>query len=218
MGLGLSQLGEFSFLLVARGMNEQIIDAENYNRMLFIAVATLILTPWLLRLGLKRAGHVPESDHSAGEHVPRKGVRAVVIGIGPIGGQVASRLETMGIDLAMIDFSPINLHHFAQTGFATFAGDARDPDVLFRAEVQTRDLAVVCVPKDDIALEIVRSLRQSNSRIAIIVRCRFQAFAAKLHKAGATQVVSEEQEAIGPLMQKCEQWIAGPRGISSEHR
>lgn len=211
MGLGLSQLGEFSFLLVSRGVQAGLIDAENYNRMLFIALASLVLTPWLLRRGLVWAGEpsVTLTERSA----PRPGepaeVRVVVIGIGPIGGQIAATFETSGIDVAMIDLSPINLHPYAQQGFATYAGDATDLDVLERAEIHDRRLAVVCVPKDDAALEIVRALRAANPRLAIIVRCRYQLSAVKLRQAGALQVVSEEQEAAGPLLRRCKEWLDG---------
>lgn len=209
MGLGLSQLGEFSFLLVSRGVKEGIVDTDNYNRMLFIAVATLILTPLMLRRGLLLAGQVPsEGEVVFGRRAKSGQPRALVVGIGPIGGQIASRLETMGVDLAMIDLSSINLYPFAQMGFATYAGDARDPQVLQRVGVAERNLAVVCVPKDDLALEVVRSLRQVNDQIAIIVRCRYQAFARRLIKAGAMSVVSEEAEAAGPLMQRCDAWLA----------
>jgi CPA2 family monovalent cation:H+ antiporter-2 len=207
MGLGLAQLGEFSFLLVSAGMDAGLITAEDYNRMLFIAIATLVLTPWLLRFGLQWAGaeDSPTVAHT-GQTLPASD-RAVVIGIGPIGGQVAARLETLGVEVALIDLSPVNLHPFAQLGFATYAGDACDPAVLAQAEVPRRGLAVVCVPKDELALGIVRTLRETHPGIGVIVRCRYQAFAEKLRKAGAAIVVSEEQEAAGPLMQQCEHWM-----------
>ena len=131
MGLGLCQLGEFSFLLAAAGVADNVIDAENYNRLLFIALATLILTPWLLGRGLRWAGAAPsEEPPPQGREARRAGARALVVGAGPIGGRIATRLETMGIDLALLDLSPINLHPFAQQGFATLAGDAIDPRVL----------------------------------------------------------------------------------------
>jgi CPA2 family monovalent cation:H+ antiporter-2 len=212
MGAGLAQLGEFSFLLVAQGMNAGLISAHDYNRMLFIAVATLVLTPWLLNRGLAWAGGAPTEALGRRPTPPAEGQRALVVGIGPIGGQAASRLETLGIDVALIDLNAVNLHPFAQLGFATFAGDASDPVVLERADVADRHLAVVCVPKDDLALEIVRALRKANPRLEIIVRCRYQGFAARLRKAGAASVVSEEQEAAGPLMRRCEQWLRQTAG------
>ena len=56
MGLGLAQLGEFSFLVLAEGVSQDVISSADYNRMLFVALGTLILTPQLLKLGLRWTG------------------------------------------------------------------------------------------------------------------------------------------------------------------
>src|SRR5687768_7955118 len=93
MGLGLSQLGEFSFLLVAEGVREGIISPVNYNRMLVIALGTLVLTPQFLRWGLHWTSE-QEGDSSlktrAESAADGKLRGALVIGIGPIGRQIAS--------------------------------------------------------------------------------------------------------------------------------
>lgn len=207
MGLGLSQLGEFSFLLVSRGVSAGLITPADYNRMLFIAVVTLIATPLLLRYGLRGAsGETPDDsiDRSGAGPVPSQ---AAVVGIGPIGGQLASRLETDGVAVTLLDLSPVNLHRFAQGGFATHAGDARDPATLRHAGGQSWELVAVCVPNDDVALEVVRAVRLVNPTAPIVVRCRLQSYAAKLRRAGATAVVSEEAEAVGPLTRECERFV-----------
>ena len=52
MALGLTQLGEFSFLLLSAGAGAGLIDASWFHLVLFIALATLILTPLLIKVGL----------------------------------------------------------------------------------------------------------------------------------------------------------------------
>jgi monovalent cation:H+ antiporter-2, CPA2 family len=205
MGLGLSQLGEFSFLLVAEGVANNLISAEQYNRMLFIALGTLILTPPLLRFGLRLAEEIEEEqEQSPAEGVHSPYARAVIIGIGPIGKNVATRLRNQSVQIHLVDLSPINLQPFAQQGVPTLAGDARDVSVLRRAGVETANLIVVCVPVDDVAVQVVRQLQGLQPSGAIIVRCRLQAYIVELERAGATAVVSEEAEAWGPLITLCE--------------
>ncbi len=209
MGLGLAQLGEFSFLLASRGVAAGIITTQEFNRMLFIAVATLIATPFLLRWGLRWVESTEADAPAPAWRAGTGGKRGLVIGIGPIGGQLATLLESRGVPLTMIDLSPVNLHPFAQKGFDTFSGDAREPGVLQQINVRECGLAVVCVPKDEVALEIVRALRQANPTLTIVVRCRFQLTAPRLLRAGARAVVSEEEESVGPLMRHCEKWLSG---------
>ncbi|MBN8600848.1 MAG: cation:proton antiporter [Planctomycetes bacterium] len=207
MGLGLAQLGEFSFLLVSKGVSEGIISHEDYNRMLFIALGTLILTPLLLKFGLQWTNVdgvvVNDKIRSKTERGDRR--RAVVIGIGPIGRQLANRLNNLGVELVLVDLSPINLHPFAQQGISTLAGDARDASVLEKALIDESGLVVIAIPTDDLALQVLRNVRKVNRTVKVLVRCRFEACISQLISAGASQVVSEEQEASGPLLRWCEQ-------------
>lgn len=209
MGLGLAQLGEFSFLVLAEGVGHGVITSADYNRMLFVALGTLSLTPLMLRYGLRWTG-VAADEQDEVEHI-RHGdtpVRhALVIGIGLIGRQIASRLEIMGVDVCLVDLSPINLHLFAQQGFDTVAGDARDPAVLARAQAGLCHLVVVSVPDDEVAKQVVRAVREVNRTNAIAVRCRYQSNIDRLKKASATVVISEEAEASGALLRRCEKIV-----------
>ncbi len=209
MGLGLAQLGEFSFLVLAEGLGNGIISSETYNRILFVAMGTLILTPQLLKLGLRWTGGIPDEHDTTMSVDPRSGParHAIVIGIGPIGRQVTSRLEIMGVNVCLVDQSPINLYSFAQQGFHTVAGDARDPDVLKRAGALNCDLAILSIPDDEIACQVVRALRGENQTSPIVVRCRYQGNIGRLMKAGANAVISEEVVASGALLAWCEQFV-----------
>jgi CPA2 family monovalent cation:H+ antiporter-2 len=207
MGLGLAQLGEFSFLLLAAGLAAKLIEPLHFQVALALALGTLILTPQLIKTGLRWADTSLDMELDGGppEGPALPAVRhAVIIGLGPIGTQVASRLETSGIDVCLVDLSPVNLHPYAQEGFHTVAGDATDRHVLGRAGIAQVKLAVVAVPKDQTSQQIVRAIRRLNAGCAILVRCRYQSSVAAVKKAGATAVVSEEAEASAGLLRLLE--------------
>ena len=208
MGLGLAQLGELSFMLLSEGLHENIITQQDYDRMLFIAMGSLILTPQLLQLGLRWIRRSPSDDQEpTGQHkgllaAPRE---AIVIGLGPIGRRAASQLEIMGIDVCLIDSSPVNLYAYAQQGFRTVSGNAVEREVLDRADAAHCRLAVVCVPDDRAATQIVKAMHAMNPKCTIIVRCRYQAHSSALKKAGAQSVISEESETSLALLRLLEQ-------------
>ena len=207
MGLGLAQLGELSFMILSEGMHANLVSTTAYNRILFLAVGTLILTPPLLKTGLRWARHAEppdQKDRSHRGHLEPTPVEAIVIGLGPIGQQAASRLEIMGIDVCLIDLSPVNLYFYTQQGFRTIVGDARETDVLRRAHADHARLAIISVPDDNVARQIVQTLRALNPTCTLIVRCRFQAHAPGLRKAGASTVISEEAEAMVTLLRLLE--------------
>lgn len=214
MGLGLAQLGELSFVLLLEGANQNVLSPLVYNRMLFIALGTLIATPELLKRGLRWAEASAQAGNDPVEARQRFGRRvstALVVGAGPIGGQIASQLEISGIDVCLIDFSPVNLHPFAQQGFATVAGDAADPETLEHADVTHCRLVVITVPDDTVARQIVLAVRESNRDAAVLVRCRYQTNAVGIRRAGADAVVSEESVASTAMLRLVEQAKQVPR-------
>jgi CPA2 family monovalent cation:H+ antiporter-2 len=211
MGLGISQLGEFSFMIAAMGLNEKVISQETFNKLLLMALGSLILTPFMLKFGLKYiqstlndTDATEQSKLSENGHLPH----AIIIGMGPIGRLVASRLETLGVEVSLVDLSPVNLQKFAQAGFHTISGDASDPGTLSYAGAMHCQLAVISVPDDMRAIEIVLSLRKMNPQTNIVVRCRYQSNVSPLKKAGATQIISEEVEASSSILKWCEKIVA----------
>ncbi|MCA9159084.1 MAG: cation:proton antiporter [Planctomycetales bacterium] len=203
MGIGLAHIGEFAFVLVLLGMQAGVLTEVDYQRVVAIAVGSLILTPPLMKAGLR----IVQSGGEQAQQIPRptrlpdEKLRAAVIGAGPIGRQVASQLEIFGHDVCLIDLSPINLHSFAQEGFRTVAGDATQRGILELGEVHLSRLVAVCVPQDETALQVVRSARLVAPLATLVVRCRYQGNSANLRRAGADHVVSEEAEASLALLQ-----------------
>ncbi len=220
MGIGLAQLGEFSFLLMAIGVAQGIVSDLDYNRMLFIAMGSLLLTPQMMKLGLEWTDSEQadeQEQHFVGLPASDSAPHAIVIGAGLIGRKTAARLETLGADVCLIDRSSVNLYPFAQQGFHTVTGEAADLDVLKRAHIDVCRLCVVCVPDDPIASQIVDVLRKINPSMSILVRCRYYSNVAALTRSGADVAISEEQETSVTILRVCEQilWRADGEGDSS---
>ena len=202
MGIGLAHVGEFAFVLVLLGWEAGVIAESDYQRIVALAIGSLVLTPLLLKTGLR---WTQLSDQAGNEPTESKRLvaatnRATVVGAGPMGSQAASWLETAGKDVCLIDLSPVNLHPFAQQGVRTVAGDATDREVLDRAYVDEASIVVVCIPDDETAIQIVRELRSTNAHAFVLVRCRYRANIRTLAKLGANQIISEEDEASNAIL------------------
>lgn len=201
-GIGLAHVGEFAFVLALLGVDAGVLEEKDYQGVVAIAVGSLMLTPTLMKLGLRRLQVNDEEDAPSELARPfESGKRnAVVVGAGPIGRSIGSQLETLGLDVCVVDLSPINLHSFAQQGFRTVTGDATEQHVLEVAGGADAELVVVCVPDDATALRVVQTLRRLNQIGRVIVRCRYQSNAKKLEAAGASDIVAEESQATLALL------------------
>ncbi len=202
MALGLAHIGEFAFVLAKLGRNSEVLTEAAYQQIIAIGLGTLILTPFLLRWGLKQVatGEDLVQAPSAPGMTRDSFDGAVVIGVGPIGKQIASFLETQGVNVTLIDRSPINLYPFEQLGFHTAAGDATQPEILRAAHAHDARLVVLCVPDDQIAQQILTQVRRLNPEAQVVVRCRYQSSVAVFRKAQVQFVVSEEQQAYESMV------------------
>jgi monovalent cation:H+ antiporter-2, CPA2 family len=94
----------------------------------------------------------------------------------------------------------VNLQRFAQLGFRTVVGDAREADPLRRARIEAMRLAIVCVPNDMIAFDVTAAIHTANPQCPVIVRCRYLYNVATIKSAGAAQIISEEAEAAKAIL------------------
>ncbi|MHC4443514.1 MAG: cation:proton antiporter domain-containing protein [Planctomycetota bacterium] len=203
VGIGVAQIGEFAFVLTFVGWEAGLLSADLYHCMVIFSLCSLILTPQMIKIGLRwskpEITDEPKQDLYGYQRV--KEPHAIVIGIGPVGRQVTASLDKQGMNVCAADLSTVNLHPLAQQGFHTIAGDCRDLHTLENAGVKRTQLIIVCVPVDEIALEIVTALRSLNQQCIVLVRCRYESNVEPLKKAGAQAVVSEEIEAADALLQ-----------------
>jgi len=206
LGAAMAQMSEFSFLLLFTATRQGALSRPSYEFLLLLAVLSLIITPQLVRWALPYLEPGPPTSKQEPIVVHDRGhiAEAVVIGAGPIGRRIAAQLETMGVDVCLVDLSPVNLYAFAQQGFRTVAGDGQQLEVLEHAGVPRASLVVVTVPDDQVAMQVVRQVRSLSKTVPIFVRCRYQANVVFLRKAGASAVVAEEVEATTALLQLLE--------------
>ena len=167
----------------------------------------MLVTPPLIQWGLAFGRRQPEEDGPAplprtADHLPPQ---ATVFGLGPVGRNVASRFETQGYDVGLVDRSPLNLVAFAQQGFRTATGDGHDPQVLETIEAHRSRIVAICLPDDEVACQLVEVLRRINPETLIVVRCRFVSNQSRLKALGAHAVVSEEAVATLALTRKLDE-------------
>ncbi len=198
MGLGLSQLGELSFVLLSQGVAGGLFDHDTYQRVLFVALTSIILTPFFLTVALRimpQNQPTPGYLHNEAVLYPEDALpKAIVVGLGPIGGRIVTYLEVSGFDVTLIDMNPVNLHAFAQQGFRTISGDATDDEILRLADLRHTNLVVLTVPDDLIGREVLEAVRQSNPDCIVLVRCRYSINIGSLEQLGANMVACEESE------------------------
>jgi K+:H+ antiporter len=199
-GIGLAQVGEFSFILGRSGLELGLLTSMQWQVLLAASIATMVMTPTLLafapRIGswlAARQKGLPAADVLAGgeqlsEHV-------VIVGFGVGGRLVARALRDIGVPYLILELNGATVREGRREGEAIFYGDATSPDAL-RGSGLDRARAVVALLSDPHAsLHLVNAVRQLAPALPVIVRTRYRAEAEYLSRRGATVAVAEELEA-----------------------
>lgn len=200
MGLGLSQVGEFSFVLGRVGISTQSISREFYTLVLTMTIITMVMTPFISGLTTPLyafARRWIKPLKLAPVNFPHSGLRdhIVIAGGGRVGMYVANVLHRMGMPFVILEYNSRRVHEIKGCGFPIIFGDAGKRIILEAADLQKARLLLITTPVAVIALEIVAHAQRIKPDIHIIARAEGVEQMQILYKKGVTYVVQPEFEA-----------------------
>jgi CPA2 family monovalent cation:H+ antiporter-2 len=203
-GLALAQVGEFSFVLARLGVDRGAIPQRLFDLTLATAVATIVLTPALLRAGpalLRTLQRAPLIGHRFAERVeadPDDGAlvgHVVICGFGRVGRELADALELNGTPYLVMEYNPALVRDLRAREVPVVYGDATNPAVIEHAHLDRASMLAVLVPDPSTAELVTRRARADHPDLDIVARASSAAGVAQLQRAGATEVVQPEFEA-----------------------
>lgn len=200
VGLGLFQVGEFSFVLARIGLGSGSIDNEFYNLVLTTAVLTMILTPIVssqtARLyTLKKRWFQKEPLESI--NFPDRGFNhhVVIAGGGRVGMQIATTLQRLAMPFVVIELDQRRIEQAKNAGHAVVYGDASHAIVLEAAAVDKANLLVVTIPGIVESQTIITHAQQLNRKIEVVARLSDPDFFEIFSELDVTDLVYPELEA-----------------------
>ncbi len=200
VGLGLSQIGEFSFVLARVGLNTNSISENLYALILSASVMTMIMTPFLASLTApiyKIRKRMFKHEPVQTINIPDRGLRnhVIIAGGGRVGQNIAKALHHLNIPFLIIELDSHRISHLKNTGNPVVFGDASQQIVLEAASVEHSRLMLITTPAVIITQTITRLCRNLNPELCIIARCGEEEQMKILHDLGVNEVVLPEFEA-----------------------
>lgn len=200
VGLGLFQVGEFSFVLARIGLSNGSLSNDFYNLVLTTAVLTMTLTPIVSaqtsRLySLKKRWFQKEPLESL--NFPDKGFsrHVVITGGGRVGMQIATTLNRLAIPFVIIELDQRRIEKAKLAGFAVIFGDASHEIVLEAAAIASASLLVITTPSIVDSLAIVSHAQRFNDNIEVFARLSDPEFFEVFSELNVTDLVYPELEA-----------------------
>lgn len=206
-GLGLAQIGEFSFVLASEGQALGLVSRQVYLLILGTTAVTLVLTPFVLRIipqlftwlegipGLKsflegsdRPLEVADTTAALQQHV-------VVCGYGKIGHNIVRLLQDHHYPVVVIDQSEARIQELREAGIPYIYGNAASLHVLEKAGVnQAKGMAISLPDPMSTRLCLKRSL-ELTPELDVVVHAHQDKDIELLYQLGAKEVVQPDFEA-----------------------
>ena len=200
VGLGLFQIGEFSFVLARVGVTAGVLAADTYALLLATALVTMFLTPFVSRLApvLNRLtsrstaeAYIisdqldPDSLH---DHI-------IIAGYGRVGRYTATVLQRLGLPFVVLELDQGVMERAKNNTAPVIYGDASSPTVLEAAGVDHARLMVVTTPGALDTELIIQQVRQINPALHIVARAATVSQFEILRSHGCYELVQPEFEA-----------------------
>ena len=204
-GVGMGQIGEFSFILVAGALALGVVDQEFHSLIVVSAVLTMAAGPpvisggSLLVTALSRRFRVLRPYRIGDPHAeerPRQTFGHVVIcGLGRVGSLVAQELRQHEVPFTVVDLDPRTLDEWRAEGYHTVLGSSDREEVLRAARVPQAGMLVVTTG-DPVSVEMTAfQALQLQPNLDIVARVRARSEGEDLQKMGVQEVVWPEMEA-----------------------
>ncbi len=204
VAVGLSQVGEFSFILGQAGVSNQLLSANQYGLILAASLISITVNPFLYKLlpALERTlQRMPGFWKQLQSYKPLPEVNeeqldghVVVIGYGRVGEHLVGVLQSLEVPLLAIESDVERVEALNARGVTALFGDAANSEVITHARLERARALVVTISQEDTAALIVAAARDLNPRLPIIARAASVEGVHMLNRMGANHVVHPELE------------------------
>ncbi len=201
---GLSQIGEFSFIVGQTGVTLGILSQDQYGLILAGSVLSIVINPFMFRAipaveralqyvpilwkRLDRGGPTPEPMHDGmHDHV-------VIVGYGRVGKHIGRVLENLKLPFLVVENDAAQAAEIQGLGIQTLFGDAANSEVLTHVGLENARALVVTVPDEATAELVVVAAHNLAPKLPVIARAGTESGVKRLAKFGAHYIIHPELE------------------------
>jgi CPA2 family monovalent cation:H+ antiporter-2 len=217
----MAQMGEFSFVLAGAGLDDNVIDDNQFGVILATAVLSILVTPFIVKLipaltdissrlpGVAtQEPPVVDTEQSLGEL--RR--HTIICGYGRVGAVLGDSLERRGFAYTVVELNPAIVRDLRDRGVPAVYGDTGSEPVLEHAGIRHARVLVVASVDLVSTPAAIRYARKVNPSISIITRAQASSEVELLLKAGANEIVQPEFEAG----LECVRYVMRRYGVSTQ--
>jgi CPA2 family monovalent cation:H+ antiporter-2 len=215
VGLGLAQIGEFSFVLARTGLSIGALGKDTYDLALSSTVVSMTLSP-LVFLAARPLGRAwfrwrPLTQPPGSMTTRATGGHVIVAGYGRTGRAVATSLRDARVPTVVLELNHQTLESAGREGISDRVwGDVSSEEILRAAHVEQAQVLVIAVPDSQAVQLTIARARQLNPRLYIVARAATGGLMSRMAALGVDAVVQPEFEGGVEMMRQALRHLAYP--------
>ncbi len=198
-GMALAQISEFSFILMALGLDLGHVDESSLALVTLVGLITFAASTYMITYANQIYRFLQPAISKIERPVAHREdeildeadqpVEVLVFGTGRLGTVILSRLREIGVEAMGVDFDPVAVRRLQDLGFHMRFADVEAPEFLQGLPLTSVHIAVSTIRSPDIEVGLLEALREHNFRRPVLLTSQSAATAHRLEDLGATLVL-----------------------------
>lgn len=201
-GLSLSQISEFSLILVFAGYKLGAFDQSVVSLVTLVGLISFFVSSYALinskalyrlfatKLNFLERNNVKKEEITQSEDsMENLQDHVVVVGGDQMGESILEALEDMDIPVVVVDFDPKIVEKLKDKKVHRLFGDIADLDIQERAKLDEAKMVISTIPDIEDNLLLLKELKHENRKAKIVVMAMDTRDAKILYKEGADYVI-----------------------------
>ncbi len=205
-GIILAQAGEFSFVILALGLEQKLIGGNELQLVLAASLISMVIAPFIIQKNGRIARKLVKSyTRNSSQVVEELDIvskdlknHVIICGYGRSGQYLGRFLKEENIPFIALDIDPTRVHEAAAAGQHVMYGDAGRRIVLEAAGGARAKALIVSYSDMRASMKVLHVAQEAYPNLPVIVRTYDETHMDEFRDAGATEVVPEVLE--GSLM------------------
>ncbi len=190
----LSQVGEFSFVLLSFTNQLTIIDRDWMDIMMAVTAITMTITPLMLLINERiidpHFGVREKEGEDAADKIEEKHP-VIIAGFGHFGSTISRFLRANGVEATILDHDSNRVQILRKMGFKVYYGDATRLDLLKSAGAENARILIAAIDPPEINQELISTAQKHFPKLHILARAKNRMDAYELIDMGLKDIYRE---------------------------
>lgn len=190
---GLSQAGEFGFVILGFSLELNIIPSILANQIMAIIAISMIATPFLLLINERWIDPyfgVKEKQSNSYDEINENN-EVIIAGFGNFGSTIGRLLKTNKIPATILDLDSDRVDSLRKMGFKVYYGDATRLELLKAAGCENAKLFIAAIDNPTVNLIVIELLKKHFPHLKILARARNRNDAFEIIDMGIKNIYRE---------------------------